>query len=58
MEIINVLTFHELLESEVDYENPNEDTDDYLSLKVWSFPDDIRKHLLFPFLPVSYKVIP
>lgn len=45
MEIINALTFHELLESEVDYENSNKETDDHFSLKLWSFPDDIHKHL-------------
>lgn len=46
MEIINALTFHELLDSDVDYE---EEDNHHFSLKLWNFPDDIQEHLRLKF---------
>ena len=40
MEIIDALTFYELVDSSIEYEE-----DAYFSLKLWEFPDDIKKHL-------------
>lgn len=45
MEIINALTIHNLLDSDIDYENADEDAEGHISLKLWNFPDEIKEHL-------------
>jgi hypothetical protein len=45
MEIINALTIHHLLDSDIDYENADEDTEGHINLKLWNFPDEIQEHL-------------
>ena len=46
MEIIDALSFQELLDSEVDYEEEN---GCHFSLKLYNFPDDIQEHLRLKF---------
>src|SRR5690349_13546817 len=45
MEIINELSIYQLLDSDIDFENTDEEAEGHITLKLWNFPENIQDHL-------------